>query len=194
MSIISAGTNVTSGLVLTSDTSGNLVVKTGSGAVTSATFKSNGSLVVTGTFSASSASLTTVTGTTAVFTSASLTTVTGTTSTFTTASDANGNLRSIPPSGSAKTSSYTLVVGDNGEYVELGSGGALTIPDAVFSPGNVVSVFNNTSSNATITCSITTAYIAGTDSDKATMTLAARGVATILFTSGTVCVVNGNVS
>jgi hypothetical protein len=60
--------------------------------------------------------------------------------------------------------------------------------------GVVVSVFNNTWGNITITCSITTAYIGGTDADKATITLATRGIATILFISGTVCVVNGNVS
>lgn len=111
-----------------------------------------------------------------------------------TVSDSAGNLRSIPQSGSAKTTSYTLVAGDNGEFIEVGSGGSVTIPDAVFSAGNAVSIFNNTSGDVTITCSITTAYIAGTDSDKATMTLATRGVATILFISGTVCVVNGNVS
>jgi hypothetical protein len=102
--------------------------------------------------------------------------------------------RNIPRSGSAKTTSYSLVTGDVGEYIEVGSGGSVTIPDATFATGDVVSVFNNTSGNITITCSITTAYIAGTDSDKATMTLATRGVATILFISGTVCVVNGNVS
>lgn len=101
--------------------------------------------------------------------------------------------RNIPPVGT-KTSSYTLTTGDLGEYVQIGSGGSIVIPDSTFSEGNVVSVFNNTSSTVTITCSISTAYIAGTDSDKATMTLAARGVATILFISGTVCVVTGNVT
>ena len=111
-----------------------------------------------------------------------------------TVSDNAGNLRSIPQSGSAKTTSYTLVAGDNGEFIQVGSGGSIVIPDAVFSTGNAISIFNNTSGNITITCSITTAYIAGTDSDKATMTLATRGLATILFVSGTVCVVNGNVS
>lgn len=111
-----------------------------------------------------------------------------------TLSDSAGDVRSIPQSGSAKTAAYTLVIGDNGDYIQLGSGGAITIPDGVFSAGNAVSVFNNTSGNATITCSITTAYIAGTDSDKATMTLATRGVATILFISNSLCVVNGNVS
>jgi hypothetical protein len=58
----------------------------------------------------------------------------------------------------------------------------------------VVVIFNNSSSSITLTMSITTAYIAGTDTDKNTMTLATRGVATILFISSTVCVVSGNVS
>jgi hypothetical protein len=102
--------------------------------------------------------------------------------------------RNVPQSGSAKTSSYPLVVGDVGKFIEVGASGSITIPDATFAAGDVVSIFNNTSGNVTITCSITTAYIAGTDTDKATMTLATRGLATILFISGTVCVVNGNVS
>ena len=102
--------------------------------------------------------------------------------------------RNIPQSGSAKTANYDLVVGDVGKFIEVGASGAITIPDATFAAGDVVSVFNNTSGDATITCTITTAYIAGTDADKATVTLATRGVATILFLSGTVCVINGNVS
>jgi hypothetical protein len=102
--------------------------------------------------------------------------------------------RNIPQSGSDKTTSYSLATGDVGKFIGVGSGGSITIPDATFATGDVVSVFNNTTGDVTITCSITTAYIAGTDSDKATMTLATRGVATILFISGTVCVVNGNVS
>ena len=109
-------------------------------------------------------------------------------------SDVNGNVRAIPQSGAAKTTSYTLVKGDVGEFINVGSGGSIVVPDAVFATGDVVSVFNNTSGNITITCSITTAYIGGTDADKATITLATRGIATILFISGTVCVVNGNVS
>jgi len=101
--------------------------------------------------------------------------------------------RNIPPVGT-KTGSYTLAVTDIGEYVQVGSGGSITIPDATFAEGDAISIFNNTAGNITITCSITTAYIAGTDSDKATMTLATRGVATVLFISSTVCVVTGNVS
>jgi hypothetical protein len=99
----------------------------------------------------------------------------------------------IPPVGT-KTGSYTLATSDVGEYVQVGSGGSITIPDATFAEGDAVSIFNNTSAGITITCTITTAYIAGTDSDKATVTLATRGVCTILFISSTVCVITGNVS
>ena len=98
------------------------------------------------------------------------------------------------PAVGTKTGSYSLAVGDVGKYVQIGSGGSITIPDATFAEGDIISLFNNTSGNITITCTITTAYIAGTDTDKATMTLATRGIATILFISGTVCVVSGNVS
>ena len=101
--------------------------------------------------------------------------------------------KNIPAVGT-KTGSYILAVADVGKYVQVGSGGSITIPDATFAEGDAISIFNNTTGNITITCSITTAYIAGTDSDKATMTLATRGVATVLFISSTVCVVSGNVT
>jgi hypothetical protein len=100
----------------------------------------------------------------------------------------------VPQSGSDKTSSYTLATSDIGEFVGVGTSGSITIPNSTFAAGDIVSIFNNTTGNITITCSITTAYIAGTNTDKDTMTLATRGVATVLFISGTVCVVTGNVS
>ena len=102
--------------------------------------------------------------------------------------------RNIPQSGSDKTSSYQLAVGDIGKFVGVGTSGSITIPDATFAAGDVISIFNNTTGNITITCTITTAYIAGTNTDKASVTLATRGVATILFISGTVCVISGNVT
>ena len=116
------------------------------------------------------------------------------TNTYTLPPDASTlGYRNVPAVG-AKTSSYTLATADVGKYVEVGSGGSITIPDATFSAGDIVSIFNNTSGSVTCTCSITTAYIAGTDTDKATVSLATRGVATVLFQSGTVCVIAGNVS
>jgi len=101
--------------------------------------------------------------------------------------------RNIPPVGT-KVASYTLSTADVGKYVQLGTSGAIVIPDATFSEGDAITLFNNTAGTITITCTITTAYISGTDADKATVTLATRGVATILFISSTVCVIAGNVS
>lgn len=100
----------------------------------------------------------------------------------------------IPQSGSDKTTAYTLVLGDRSKVVAIGSGGSVNVPNNVFSSGDAVIVFNNTNASSNMTMSITTAYIAGTDSDKATMTLATRGIASILFVSGTTCVVTGNVT
>lgn len=102
--------------------------------------------------------------------------------------------RNVPQSGSDKTTSYTLATTDVGKFVGVGTSGSITVPNSTFAAGDVVSIFNNTSGNVTLTMSITTAYIAGTNADKDTITLSTRGLATILFISGTVCVVNGNVS
>lgn len=101
--------------------------------------------------------------------------------------------RDIPAVGT-KTSSYTLATADVGKYVQVGSGGSITIPDGTFAEGDVVSMFNNTNAAVTVNCAITTCYIAGTNTDVATANLATRGVATVLFISNTVAVLTGNVS
>jgi hypothetical protein len=101
--------------------------------------------------------------------------------------------RNIPPVGT-KTSSYTLATSDVGKYVQVGTSGSITIPTSTFSEGDAISLVNNTTGNITITCSAPTAYIAGTNTVKTSMTLATRGVATVFFISSTVCVVTGNVT
>lgn len=106
----------------------------------------------------------------------------------------NVGYRNIPQSGSDKTTSYTLATTDVGKFVGVGTSGSITVPNSTFAAGDVVSIFNNTTGNVTITTNPTSSYIAGTNTTKASMTLATRGVATILFISGTVCVVSGNVS
>lgn len=101
--------------------------------------------------------------------------------------------KKVPDVGS-KNTAYTLQTADVGKYVQVTTGGSIVVPDATFADGDVISVFNNTTGSITITLNITTAYLAGTDADKASLSLATRGVASILFISGTVCVVTGNVS
>jgi hypothetical protein len=98
------------------------------------------------------------------------------------------------PDGGPKNTSYTLTTADIGKYVQITSGGSITVPDGTFSNGDAVSLFNNTNAAVTVNCAISTAYIAGTDSDKANVSLATRGIATILFANANVCVITGNVS
>jgi hypothetical protein len=107
--------------------------------------------------------------------------------------DQYGSSRILPSIGAAKSGSYTLEVGDVGQYVSLTTGGSITIPDATFADGDLITLLNETSGTITITCSITTAYIAGSNTDESTATIDIRGVCNVLFISGTICYLTGNV-
>jgi hypothetical protein len=98
------------------------------------------------------------------------------------------------PAVADKTTSYSLTTADVGKVVGVGSGGSITIPNSTFAAGDAVLIFNNTAGDVTITCTITTAYIAGADADVASVTLSTRGVCNILFLSGTACVLTGNIA
>jgi hypothetical protein len=98
------------------------------------------------------------------------------------------------PAVGAKNTSYSLQTADVGKYVEVTSGGSITIPNSTFAAGDAIVIVNNHTAAITITCSITDAYIAGTDTDKATVSLATRGIANIFFVSATRCIITGNVS
>jgi hypothetical protein len=104
--------------------------------------------------------------------------------------------KNIPKSGSAKTTAYELATGDVGKFIEVDTSGSIEIPNSTFAAGDVVSIFNNTSGDITITCTIAEAYIAGVNTDETgdDVDLATRGICTILFISGTLCVISGNVS
>jgi len=180
-------------------TSANITTLTGTTFGTTATTQLRGASAQITTLTTTSGTVTTLTSTSANITtltgtSANITTLTGTSGTITTLLDGAGNVRDIPSAGSAKTSNYTLAITDIGEFVTIGASGAITVPNDIFAAGNAVSIFNNTASNAIMSLTITTAYIGGTDSDKAFVTLSTRGVATILFVNPSLCVVTGNVS
>ena len=102
--------------------------------------------------------------------------------------------QNIPLSG-IKTASYTLVIGEVGKFIELGTSGTIVVPASVFSAGDVISIFNNTSASIACTCSaVTTVYRGGTDADISTFSVTTRGVATILFITATRAVVTGNLA
>lgn len=102
--------------------------------------------------------------------------------------------RVIPSAGSEKTTSYTLATTDRGEFVQVGSGGSITVPNSTFAAGDVVVIYNNHTAAITITLSTTNAYIAGTNTNKTSVSLATRGICNILFVSSTVAILTGNVT
>jgi hypothetical protein len=102
--------------------------------------------------------------------------------------------RSIPSAGAEKTGSYTLATTDRAEFVQVGSGGSITVPNSTFAAGDVVVVYNNHTAAITITLSTGNAYIAGTNTNKTSVSLATRGVCNILFVSPTVAILTGNVT
>lgn len=104
--------------------------------------------------------------------------------------------RNIPNTGT-KTSSYTLAVGDIGKYVQVGASGSIVVPNSTFADGDVVSIINTNSTSITITCNTTTANISGVTTAKGgggTVTLLAKGVASVIFISSTACIISGAVT
>lgn len=103
-------------------------------------------------------------------------------------SDAKGNLRSIPQN--AQTAAYTLVAADAGKHVSITTGG-VTVPASIFSIGDAVTIFNNSTSSQTLTTSAVTAYLPGTSAAKTSFTLAARGLCTVLCVASNTFVISG---
>lgn len=109
-------------------------------------------------------------------------------------SDAAGNLRKIPSAGAAKATSYTLATTDVGEFVEVTTSGSIVVPASTFTAGDAITIFNNTTVGITITCSAITTYISGTNTAKTSVTLATRGLCTVMFITPSLCVLIGSVS
>jgi hypothetical protein len=72
----------------------------------------------------------------------------------------------------------------------LVTSGNMTVPNSTFAAGDAVSIYNNSASAITITASVGTLRQAGTTAT-GNRTLAARGLATVLFISATEAVVSG---
>jgi hypothetical protein len=87
------------------------------------------------------------------------------------------------------SSARTLNIDDVGKHISITSGG-ITIPSGVFSVGDAVSIFNNSSNSQTISSSGVTTFFAGT-SATGTRTLAQRGICTILCVASNTFVIFG---
>lgn len=108
--------------------------------------------------------------------------------TATALSDSFGSVRSIPQN--AKTAAYTLIASDNGQHISITTGG-VTVPAAVFSVGNAVTIFNNSGTAQTITQGASTTIYNSGDGTSGSRTLGARGIATILCVAANTFAITG---
>ena len=101
--------------------------------------------------------------------------------------DDKGNLRSIPQLN--KSSSYTLIASDAGKHITTNSG--ITVNPNVLSVGDAVTILNTSGSDITITQGSSQTIYNTADASTGNRTLAARGMATMLFTSAATCYISG---
>ena len=123
----------------------------------------------------------TIAGSTAINTSGTITT-TGT------ITDGAGSIRRIPQN--AQTAAYTLTTSDVGKHISITTGG-ITVPASVFSVGDNITIFNNSTSDQTITQGSGVTLRAGGSTATGNRTLANYGVATILCVAADVFVITG---
>ena len=182
----SGGTGVANNAAMTVTGSGNFAYTRTLTAATNVTFPTTGTLAtLAGSETLSNKTLTAP----ALGTPAS-----GTLSSCTVDGTNKVGYLNIPQSGTAKVASYTLVVGDVGKFVVLGTSGLVVVPASIFAVGDAISVANNTAAAITCTSSAVTAYLGGTNTIVTSFSLASRGVCTILYVTASVVFITGNVS
>ena len=103
--------------------------------------------------------------------------------------DSKGDLRRVPANTQTGASAYTLVAADSGKLIAR-SGGSVTIPNSVFTTGDMVTILNNSGSDITLTASVSTLYNSA-DASTGNRTLAGSGMATIYFTGATSAFISG---
>jgi hypothetical protein len=107
-----------------------------------------------------------------------------------------GTIGSTGPEGPAtvpqnsQTSSYTLISSDNGKFISITTGG-VTVPSSVFTAGQNVVIYNNSSSSQTITqgSGVTMRFASFTTTGN--RTIPRYGLATILCVDTNTFVISG---
>ena len=92
--------------------------------------------------------------------------------------------RNVPSAGADKTTNYTLQLSDRGKLVSIGASGQITVPNAVFSAGDIIYVYNNTGSPFNINRGTNAQlYKSGVDSDVSAIAVPTRTIGAIQYVS-----------
>ena len=103
-------------------------------------------------------------------------------------SDSIGNVRDIPINN--QTSAYILAATDDGKTISITTGG-VTVNANILSAGSIVSIFNNSGSNQTITQGSTVTLRQAGTANTGNRTLAQYGVCTVLCVASNTFVISG---
>jgi hypothetical protein len=90
----------------------------------------------------------------------------------------------------SQTSAYTLVADDNGKHINITTGG-VTVPSGVFSAGNVISIYNDSGSDQTITQGTSVTLREAGTTNTGNRTLGNYGLVTILCVGSNEFVISG---
>lgn len=102
--------------------------------------------------------------------------------------DSKGDLRAIPQN--SQTSAYVLVAADAGRHISITTGG-VTVPSGVFAIGDTISIYNNSTSNQTITQGGSVTLRQAGTANTGNRTLAQYGVATVICVASNTFVISG---
>lgn len=102
--------------------------------------------------------------------------------------DTDGAIRAVPQN--SKTTAYVLTADDAGKHISITTGG-VTVPNGVFSIGDVVSIFNDSGSNQTITQGGSVTLRQAGTTNTGNRTLGAYGLATVLCVGTSTFVISG---
>ena len=112
----------------------------------------------------------------------------GTITASSTISDGIGNVRTIVQN--SQTTAYTLVATDNGKFISITTGG-VTVPASIFTAGQNIVIYNNSSSTQKITQGASVTMTLAGSTTTGARSLAANGVATVLCTGTNTFVITG---
>lgn len=105
-----------------------------------------------------------------------------------TLNDSIGSVRSIPQNN--QTTSYQLQNTDAGKHISITTGG-ITVPSGVFSIGDVISIYNNSGSNQTITQGTSVTLRQAGTANTGSRTLSQYGLATVLCVASNTFAISG---
>ena len=102
--------------------------------------------------------------------------------------DGDGDVRNLP--NNPQSAAYVPVVGDNGNMINITTGG-VTINSGIFSAGQNLTIYNNSAANQTITQGTSVTLRLAATALTGNRTLAQRGIATVLCVAANEFVVSG---